>query len=55
MRTDHQRTTDSIYMYIAWMIFALIAASANMLRKRQAEAGAAAGKAPEAAGAPEAG
>jgi O-antigen ligase len=37
MRTDHQRTTDSIYMYIAWLIFALIAASGNMLRKREAE------------------
>ncbi len=40
MRTDHQRTTDSIYMYIAWLVFALIAASGNMLRKRIAEAAA---------------
>jgi O-antigen ligase len=42
MRTDHQRTTDSIYMFIVWLVFGLIAASGNVLRRKEEESAAAA-------------
>ncbi|UCG53475.1 MAG: O-antigen ligase family protein [Candidatus Latescibacterota bacterium] len=35
MRTDHQRHTDSIYIYVVWMLFGLIAATGNMLKKKE--------------------
>lgn len=40
LRTDFQRTTDNIYPYLAWMLFGLVAAAGNMLKKRESEAGA---------------
>jgi hypothetical protein len=43
MRTDHQRTTDSIYMFIVWLVFGLIAASGNVLRRKEEESGASPG------------
>jgi len=42
MRTDHQRTTDSIYMFIVWLVFGLIAASGNILRRKEQEIAASA-------------
>jgi hypothetical protein len=54
MRTDHQRTTDSIYMFIVWLVFGLIAASGNVLRQKE-EAIAAAAAADEAPASPPAG
>jgi O-antigen ligase len=42
MRTDHQRTTDSIYMFIVWLVFGLVAASGNVLRRKERELSAAA-------------
>jgi len=38
MRTDHQRSTDTIYMFIVWLLFGLIAAAGNMLRQRETAA-----------------
>jgi hypothetical protein len=35
MRTDHQRSTDTIYMYIVWLLFGLIAAAGNILTKSE--------------------
>jgi len=42
MRTDYQRTGDYVYPYLAWMLFGLIAAAGNILKKRELEAGASA-------------
>ena len=36
LRTDHQR--DDIYIYILWMIFGMVAAAANIIRKKEKEA-----------------
>jgi hypothetical protein len=38
MGTDHQRSTDFIYMYIIWLLFGLIAAAGNMVRQREISA-----------------
>lgn len=40
LRTDYQRTGDYVYPYLAWMLFGLIAAAGNMLKRREIEAGA---------------
>jgi hypothetical protein len=42
LRTDYQRTHDYIYPYLAWMLFGLIAAAGNILKKRELEARASA-------------
>jgi O-antigen ligase len=34
MRTDHQRHTDFVYIYIVWMIFGLIVANGKILDRR---------------------
>ena len=34
MRTDHQRHTDFIYIYIVWMLFGLIIAAGKILDRR---------------------
>jgi hypothetical protein len=34
MRTDHQRDTDYVYIYIVWMFFGLIAAAGSILDHR---------------------
>jgi succinate-acetate transporter protein len=38
MRTDHQRTSDTVYIFVVWLLFGLIAAAGNMLRQREIEA-----------------
>ncbi|MEJ2722699.1 MAG: O-antigen ligase family protein, partial [bacterium] len=38
MRTDHQRDTDFVYIYVVWILFGLIAAAGNMLDRRIREA-----------------
>lgn len=36
LRTDHQRDHDYVYIYIVWMLFGLIVAAYNIIRKREA-------------------
>ncbi|MEE9270491.1 MAG: O-antigen ligase family protein [Candidatus Krumholzibacteria bacterium] len=35
LRTDHQRNTDFVYIYIAWMLFGLIVAAGKLIRERE--------------------
>jgi len=49
LRTDYQRTGDYVYPYLAWMLFGLIAAAGNMLKKREIEM---AGSAPQPTASP---
>jgi hypothetical protein len=37
LRTDHQRNSDFVYMYIIWMFFGLIVATGNLIKKRKAQ------------------
>jgi hypothetical protein len=37
VRTDHQRHTDFVYIYIVWMLFGLIVAVGKMVTGREAE------------------
>jgi hypothetical protein len=37
VRTDHQRHTDFVYIYIVWLLFGLIVAGANILKKKEIE------------------
>ncbi|MFQ5511636.1 MAG: O-antigen ligase family protein [Candidatus Krumholzibacteriia bacterium] len=34
LRTDHQRNTDFVYIYIVWMLFGLIVATGKLIRAR---------------------
>jgi O-antigen ligase len=41
LRTDHQRDNNYVYIYIVWMIFGLVVAAYNLVRKREREMAAA--------------
>ena len=38
LRTDHQRNTDFVYIYIVWMLFGLIVAAGKLIREREGAA-----------------
>jgi hypothetical protein len=38
IRTDHQRNSDYTYMFFVWMLFALIVATAKIIRNRERQA-----------------
>jgi len=46
LRTDHQRDTDYVYIYIVWMFFGLIAAAGKILDRRIRDAQAEAAQPP---------
>ncbi len=35
LRTDHQRNTDFVYIYIVWMLFGLIVVAGKLIRERE--------------------
>jgi hypothetical protein len=37
LRTDHQRTTDYLYPYVVWLLFGLIIAAGQLLKKKEEE------------------